>query len=590
MRNKVIIFFVLFAIFILINIAFINNLKNLPYANYYILLLAINIDLLALIIITAVILRKLIKVYLGTKKNILRRKLANILFLYIFIPILILNLISIVVILQSTKEYLSSKTRALSSYAEKVYKNLYNSELEKLNVYKEVISVLLLEGKEDAVRNLTGVNSLIITSSCDYEVAEGENEYRLCMNVNGKFYEVSLKKNTELIRNLSDFGALALDLRAFVKTRDIISGIFIFFIVFISLITLLATVWIGMLIARHISEPIERLSASAMKIARGNFDIDVTEERTGDEIENLSKAFKKMKENLKVMYEDLKRERDLLEKLLDALPVGVMFISGRNGKRVNRTLREMFGEDKEPEEILRLAESRNNIRIEKVKVQDGEVYILEDITPIAIAERFKTWQEAVKRIAHEIKNPLTPIRLNLERLKRYADKRSIDEEKLKEIVSLILKEIDRISNLINQFKHLSPSGRVNVQELSLKEFIEDIKRIYISTGINIEVNGDKKVRSDPSRLKEMFYNLINNSIENGARNIVIRIDKDKMEYLDDGKGIPESELENIFLPYYSNNPKGMGLGMAIVKHIAEENGWKIRALPSEKGARFVIYF
>ena len=112
-----------------INVAFLYNLKNLPYANYYVLLLAINIDLIALIIITAIILRKLIKVYLGKGRNILRKKLANILFLYLFLPILLLNVISTIVVLQSTKAYLSSKTKALSSYAEMVYRNLYSSEL-----------------------------------------------------------------------------------------------------------------------------------------------------------------------------------------------------------------------------------------------------------------------------------------------------------------------------------------------------------------------------------------------------------------------------------------------------------------------------
>ncbi len=589
MKRKLLIIALLIIAIVGINIAFINNLRNLPYANYYVLLLAINIDLIALIIVTAIILRKLIKVYLGKRKNILRRKLANILFLYLFLPLLLLNVVSIVVVLQSTKTYISSKTHALSSSAERVYRNLYSSELSKVENYRNILEALLRAGLFDEVNRLKEVESIVRVPDCDFEVSEGEFSYTLCLNVDGEHYKVVLSKDLRLIRDISEFGELALDVRAFVKTRDIITGVFVFFIVFIALITLLATVWLGMLVARHISEPIEKLSDKAMRIARGNLDIEVEVERTGDEIEELSRSFKRMKENLKDIYDKLQRERDTLEKLLDALPVGVLYV-GSSERKANRTFVEMFGEGKDPEEVERIVEHNGNYKLEKVRGGEGDIYIVEDVSSIVLAERFKTWQEAVKRIAHEIKNPLTPIRLNLERLARYTEDGRIDPEKFREIVRIILKEIDRISDLVNQFKHLSPRKELNLTDIRISQLVEELKKLYSSAGVRIDLEGDKVVKGDYALLKELFYNLVNNSIEWGAKEIKISVGDDRLDYRDDGRGLREEEIENVFIPYYSSNPKGMGLGMAVVKKIVEDHGWEIRALPSEKGAHFVIDF
>lgn len=589
MKRKIFIGLALLTALVAVNVAFIVNLRNLPYANYYILLLAINIDLLALIVIMAVILRKLIKIYIGTRRNILRRKLANILFFSLFLPLLVLNVFSTVVVIQSTKTYLSSKTRALSSSAEQVYRNLYDYELERVQMFREVVTALLEGGLFETLNELGEVESVVRVPLCDYEVSEGEMGYTLCVTTSRGNYKIVLRKDTDLIRNVSSFGKLALDVRAFVKTRDIITGVFVFFIVFIALLTALATVWLSMLVARHISEPIERLSERAMKIAEGNLDVEVEEENTGDEIERLSKAFRKMKENLREMYEKLKRERDLLEKLLDALPLGILYV-GRNGVRTNRTFREMFGESPDIEMVLKRASGDANLRIEHLRGSEGDLYLIEDISSIVLAERFKTWQDAVKRIAHEIKNPLTPIRLNLERLGRYAEKGQIDAEKFRDLVNLILKEIERISDLINQFRHLTPSRSLRLERFKLSDLVKDLRKLYSSAGVEIVLEGDRTVEGDLSLLKEMFYNLINNSIEWGATSITLRVDRNRLEYRDNGRGIREEELQNVFIPYYTSNPRGMGIGMAIVKKIVEDHGWRISAFPSREGAYFIIEF
>ncbi|MDQ7082546.1 MAG: histidine kinase dimerization/phospho-acceptor domain-containing protein [Aquificota bacterium] len=132
---------------------------------------------------------------------------------------------------------------------------------------------------------------------------------------------------------------------------------------------------------------------------------------------------------------------------------------------MNETFRSMFGDIDYSDALVKARES-SNLRVEHIGGADGDLYLIEDISSIVLAERFKTWQEAVKRIAHEIKNPLTPIRLNLERLMRYAGREGIEPEKFSEITSLIIKELDRISELINQFKHLTPDRDIKFEESS----------------------------------------------------------------------------------------------------------------------------
>jgi two-component system nitrogen regulation sensor histidine kinase NtrY len=590
-KKKALLISLLVVALVLANIGFYTNLRNYPEVNYYLLLLAINIDLIALIIVTAVVLRKLIKIYLGTRRNILRRKLANILFLYLFVPLLILNVVLTILIIQSTKSYIGSKTLALSNSSKEVYHHLYNLELEKIKTYKRIISTFLDNGLVEEIRSLEEVKSIVRVPQCEYEVAEGEFTYTLCIKTMVGNFKVELNKDIKLIQDISRFGQLAGEVRAFVKTRDIITGIYVFLIVFIALITLLGTVWLGMLVARHISKPIENLSEKAMRIAKGDLEVEVEELKTGDEIEKLSRAFKKMKDNLTEIYGRLKRERDLLERLLDALPVGVLYVS-KEGKviRSNRTFRENFTVDGNIEEFIGKLKESKNFKVEKIEGDEGEIYIVEDISSIVLAERFTTWQEAVKRIAHEIKNPLTPIRLNLERLKRYSEGEKIDREKFRDLIGVILRELERISELVNQFKTLSASKELNLQEVKLSTVIRDLKKLYSSAGIEITLEGDRKLLADSSMLKEMFLNLINNSIEWGADRITIRVEEERLDYTDNGKGIPPEKLEDIFIPYFSNNPKGMGLGMAVVKKIAEDHGWEIRALPSDKGAHFVIEF
>ncbi len=579
MNKRAFLLFLLLLLLFLVNLGFLYNLKNLTYANYYLLLLVINLDLLVLLTISVVILRKVIKAFMEGRTK-LRIKLLTTLTLFLFAPLLILNMTLVVVLIQSTKTYISSRTTDMSAKAQELYEEMSRLERKKLKNYEKIAKTVIDLGHWKELTRMEPFKRVKPIDTCSARLVERKDSYELCLKTPKGNFLVVVEKDIGAIKSIEEFGKLALDFRAFVKTRDIIAGIFVFFIVFLSLITLLSTIWLAILVAKRMSEPIEYLSKKVREIASGNLDTEVDIMRTGDEVEDLFVDFVSMKENLKSIYFQLQHERDLLNKLFDSLPVGVAYVN-REGEpeKVNGTFRELYGEGKIEESKLKDLEKRY-LRWQRIDTREGSIYILEDIQPIVLAERFKIWQEAVKRIAHEIKNPLTPIRLNLERIYRLSMKEEIDRDKVREMIPLMLREIDRITNLINQFRHLSGDKGLKLSRFNLRRLLEEMRSLY--SGVNINLKGDREIEADYSALKEVFYNLINNSIEWGADRIDIEIKDSEIIFRDNGEGIEEGELENIFTPHFSKNPKGMGIGMAVVKKIIEEHGWRVEVF-SEKG-------
>jgi two-component system nitrogen regulation sensor histidine kinase NtrY len=577
-------FLAFFLTFLGINIVILDNLRKVWHVGFPLILLVINIDLLVLIIVFAIFFRKFIKVYIEGSRKKLRKKLSNALFLYILIPVIFLNFATSVILLQSTKTLISSQLKDIAQKSEILYEALKDREREKIRLYKEFFTFLVSRG-EDPRSYLSGlkeVESITPVKNCK-EVIE-ESVVFMCV---GK-YKIALRRDKDTLRNINSLYDVSKQLRNIVKSKDIISGIYLYFLVLITLITFLASVWFGNLVAKHISLPLERLSSKVKEISKGDFSIKVNIPSTGDEIQELSEAFERMREELRKIYTKLENDKKVLEELINALPVGVAYVHQDSRVMVNASFIKMFGQEVKNEEDIKRLKKDAYIRQVIIEHKEGKVYIYEDLQPVILSERFKTWQYAVKRIAHEIKNPLTPISLNLERLLRLINKEPIDKEEITQSISLIFEEINRIKDMIKKFRDLSAEREPMVEELSLKQLIEDLSRLY--AGLSVKVEGDKKVYADKEMLRDMFLNLFNNSIEWGAKSIHISIDEEVLNYVDDGKGIEKGKEEVIFIPYHSENPKGMGLGLAVVKNIAQVHGWSVRALYDPKGFHLVVEF
>ncbi|MFN3814400.1 MAG: HAMP domain-containing protein [Aquificaceae bacterium] len=578
------VFLVFSLLFLGINVALLDNLRRIWYVGFPIILLTINIDLLVLVIVFAIFFRKFIKAYLAGSRSKIRRKLSTATLLYVFIPILFLNFATSLVLIQSTKTLVSSQLKDVATKSEKLYQRLEKREDERIGLYREFFLFLLRRGEDPTMytKGLREVKSITRDANC----LEYMDASSVVMCIGG--YKIVLIRDKETLSSIGYLYGVSKQLRNLVKSRDVISGIYVYFLVLITLVTLLASVWFGNLVARYISLPLERLSQRAREISKGNFSVSVSIPATNDELQDLSESFEIMKEELRSMYSKLEGEKRMLEELINVLPVGIVYISKEGRFLVNDTFINMFGVHVCKEEDLKGLQNRQNIKEDFIESADGKVFMYEDLEPIILSERFKTWQYAVKRIAHEIKNPLTPVSLNLERISKLIYAEPIDRSKIKEAIDLMLGEIERIKNIVNQFRDLSIERDTKPEELSLRQLIEDVSKLY--TGLRVNVEGDKTVYADRSMLKDMFLNLFNNSLDWGAKSVRIKIDETYLDYLDDGKGIEKGKEELIFFPHHSDNPKGMGIGLAVVKHITHVHGWNIKALYDERGFYLIVEF
>jgi two-component system nitrogen regulation sensor histidine kinase NtrY len=556
-------FFLFFVFFVGINILFLDNLRKIWTVGFPLILLVINLDLLILVIVFSIFFRKFIKTYLQAQRGNLRRRLSNLLFLYMFLPILFLSLASSIVLLQSTKTFVSSQLKEVARKTEELLQMANAYERDKLEEYRSFFNTLISKGEDpkEFISVLKGVKS-VERAPCVEE--EREDAFILCVGD----YRVEVLKDQKLKSGISALYEVSTSLRNLVKSRDILGGIYIYFLVLISLVALLASLWFGNLVARHISVPLEELSSKAREIAKGNFDVFIRVPNTEDEVSQLARSFSTMKEELRKLYSRLEKEKETLRSLIESLPVGIRFV-GKGGEVIeNRAYREMNREDPQ-------------VRKTEVELPLGLLEIYEDLRPVITAERFRTWQDAVKRLAHEIKNPLTPISLHLERLRLLAQRDKLSKEEVINVCGILLEEINRIRSAVNYFRDLSYQREIKVEGFELGDLIRELARLY--PNLEVEVVGSSFVKADRSMIKECFFNLFNNSVEWGAKKVRVSLTEEGFVYEDDGKGIQEGEEEIIFMPYKSSNPEGMGLGLAMVKHIFELHGWNIRVFLKRGG-------
>jgi two-component system nitrogen regulation sensor histidine kinase NtrY len=214
--------------------------------------------------------------------------------------------------------------------------------------------------------------------------------------------------------------------------------------------------------------------------------------------------------------------------------------------------------------------------------------VIDDITDVMNLERINIWREIAKRIAHEIKNPLTPIKLTAERIKRKC--RNIDDPEISKVLNksmdTVINEVNELYELVNEFNSFARLPEIKKEKINICDFIEEIVQLYKESEYNLDItySCDDNIFAylDKSQFKRVFYNLINNSIqafngENGKITIDVRKSNHTItiKYRDNGQGIKSEDISKIFVPYFSKKAEGSGLGLAIVKKIIDEHNGKI---------------
>ena len=237
----------------------------------------------------------------------------------------------------------------------------------------------------------------------------------------------------------------------------------------------------------------------------------------------------------------------------------------------------------------------------------GYVIVIENVTSLVQAQRDAAWGEVARRLAHEIKNPLTPIQLSAERLRHKYLKtmNKKDAETLDRLTATIVNQVDSMKEMVKAFSDYAKMPELKMRPLAIESLLVEVIDLYRSNNkLNIEqklaISGTL-VEADQGRLRQVFHNLIKNAVEAAAEQEQINLKVQTsllevnninwcvLELSDDGPGFPEDMLSNIFDPYVTNKPKGTGLGLAIVKKIIEEHGGSILAENSaEGGAKIII--
>lgn len=238
------------------------------------------------------------------------------------------------------------------------------------------------------------------------------------------------------------------------------------------------------------------------------------------------------------------------------------------------------------------------------KTLSGYVLIFDDVTPIIQSQRNAAWSEVAQRLAHEIKNPLTPIQLSAERLQRKLHSQLDDDANkvLKKSTDTIVQQVSAMKSMVNDFSNFARPPQSKPQVISISHLIDDIASLYQGQVQHLVVTIDDHLPStyaDPIRLRQVLINLIKNAQEaiagigNGEINISASYKKDcdsiEICIADNGPGVDNSDIERIFEPYATTKDKGTGLGLAIVKKIIEEHGGTIIIKPvTPQGANFII--
>jgi two-component system nitrogen regulation sensor histidine kinase NtrY len=433
---------------------------------------------------------------------------------------------------------------------------------------------------------------------------------------------------------------------------------YLMYMLMVTLLIIFLATWVGFYLAKGITVPIQQLAEGTEKVAQGNLDFHIgTESR--DEIGTLVDSFNRMTHDLKLSKAEVERKtldlertnvelaqrKKYMEVVLQKVATGVISVDrggrtstmnksaeqilGITSERVlGRHYREILG-PKDVEMVKDLIDEVRRSRDETVEKQVniiireraltllvhvtplrdeegknmGMVAVFDDLTQLIKAQRMAAWREVARRIAHEIKNPLTPIQLSAERLRRrYASQFKAGEEVFDDCTKTIIREADGLKNMVNEFSNFARMPAANPVPSDLNRIIREALTWYQEAHKGIHfgfVSGEDipVLDLDRDQMRRVMINLFENAVaamENGGE-IRVKTDYDKelkmvsISVSDNGVGMSEEAKDRLFEPYFSTRAGGTGLGLAIVNTIIADHNGYIRVRDNEpKGTKFII--
>lgn len=426
----------------------------------------------------------------------------------------------------------------------------------------------------------------------------------------------------------------------------------------VTLLILFSAIWLGFYMARGITIPIQQLAEGTRRIAGGNlnFKIDIN---ASDEIGLLVDSFNTMttelnenrkklqwaNEDLKSINIELERRRYYIETILENIGAGVISIDKRGCvTTLNKAAKRILGIDQQDilgstykhvfdqsfhdpirKTMRRMLNEQREFFVEQIEIMVGEnhltllvnirvlrdagkkylgvVILFEDLTQMIKAQKIAAWKEVAQGIAHEIRNPLTPIQLNAQRLrKKFYEKKEDFAKVFDESIRIINQEVEGMKDLLNEFLRFARMPTPNLRPVFLHKIIDDVANLYTGhdKSMTIKKNYDPNItflHIDGEQMRRVFTNLFVNAVDaidgNGVIGINTRFNAQtkrvKIEFSDNGIGIPPADRDKLFLPHFTTKKRGTGLGLAIVHRIIADHNGIIQVRDNyPKGTVFII--
>ncbi len=450
------------------------------------------------------------------------------------------------------------------------------------------------------------------------------------------------------------------------RERRLVRRTYMGLLLLLTMIVLFVTTWLALFLSKIVTRPLSALAEATQEISRGRLDYRVPVS-AADEIGDLVRSFNRMAEDLESSRQqieassrdlsaanaELDQRRRQMETILESIPTGVLSLdANRRVTHVNQALLRMFHPDaghdrvsqivrgasltelfpaevlEDFEPLLRRAD-RMGMTTSQVEMQlpraslnvavtvatlrhqgerSGYVVVFEDLSDLLKAQKQAAWREVARRVAHEIKNPLTPISLSAERIQRHLDRATPEDPASLDVVRSCAETIagaaETVRRLVDEFSTLARFPVAKPQPADINEVIEDALSMFNGRldgiGVHTSFASDlPKVMADSEAIKRAMANLVDNAAEASQDSVVREIlistalvasrDAVEITVADTGHGVTRELKEKLFLPYFSTKKRGTGLGLAIVSRIVEDHHGSIRVEENKPvGARFIV--
>ncbi len=447
------------------------------------------------------------------------------------------------------------------------------------------------------------------------------------------------------------------------QERKLVRRTYMGLLLLLTVTVLFATTWLSLFLARLVTRPVAALAEATQEISRGRLDYRV-EVAAADELGSLVSSFNRMAAELEASRSQieasrgqladanvaLEQRRRQIETILESIPTGVLSLdadrrvtrsnaafqrlfspqSGSRSFATGSTLRELFTEEvtADLEHLMRKADrmgsttSQMDFAIPRGRIsvavtiaslqhrgeRQGYVVVFEDLSELLKAQKQAAWREVARRVAHEIKNPLTPIALSAERIRRHLQRGSAPEDASVAIIEscteTITGAVETVRKLVDEFSTLARFPASRPQPANVNQIVEDTLSMFNGRLDNIHVETHlapelPPVMADSEAMKRALANLVDNAAEAVQESLVREVHistavlnvRDAVEIVvaDTGQGVSREVKEKLFLPYFSTKRRGTGLGLAIVSRIVEDHHGSIRVEEnSPMGSRFVV--